>query len=232
MDAGASTETVSYNQRDLLIYALGIGAPELKFIHEEAEDFSAFPTYPLALAFKGDSADVVPFPPASLGSLLGSLDGVTVAVDAECSIESLAPLPTRGGSFALRTEVCGIEPKASGALVYSESELISSSGESLARIRSAVFAVGVRAATRQGVSFSERVPTPTRKADAEVSETITEQQAHIYRLSGDYNPLHVCPEVAKMSGFERPILHGRCEGGCLHGREHNESGARGVHNES
>lgn len=67
---------VSYNRRDLLIYALGIGCDsfeadqppghdEMRYLYEGHPDFCAFPTYPLVLAYKGASSDVVPFPGAS-----------------------------------------------------------------------------------------------------------------------------------------------------------------------
>lgn len=53
---------VSYTSRDLLLYALGIGATELRYLHEDYPHFCAFPTYPLVLPYKGTSSDVVHFP--------------------------------------------------------------------------------------------------------------------------------------------------------------------------
>ncbi|CAN0345134.1 unnamed protein product, partial [Ectocarpus fasciculatus] len=53
---------VSYTRRDLIIYALGIGAEARRFVHEDYVGFGAFPTYPLVLPYKGASSDVVPFP--------------------------------------------------------------------------------------------------------------------------------------------------------------------------
>jgi acyl dehydratase len=53
-------------------------------------------------------------------------------------------------------------------------------------------------------------PLPERAADIEVSYATRPEAALIYRLSGDVNPLHADPEVARKAGFERPILHGLC----------------------
>eukprot|EP01126_Amoeba_proteus_P013342 TRINITY_DN15652_c0_g1_i6.p2 TRINITY_DN15652_c0_g1~~TRINITY_DN15652_c0_g1_i6.p2 ORF type:complete len:131 (+),score=12.52 TRINITY_DN15652_c0_g1_i6:512-904(+) len=61
-----------------------------------------------------------------------------------------------------------------------------------------------------GQTNSETIHPPTRQPDA-VEETPTlPNHAHIYRLSGDYNPLHIDPRFAKLSGFQQPILHGLC----------------------
>ena len=61
--------------------------------------------------------------------------------------------------------------------------------------------------------FAPDFELPDRKADHEVTYTTREDQALTYRLSGDRNPLHSDPSFAKMGGFDRPILHGRCTHG-------------------
>jgi len=57
---------------------------------------------------------------------------------------------------------------------------------------------------------TERIALPDRKPDFESSEKLAQTQALLYRLSGDYNPLHADPEFASEVGFDRPILHGLC----------------------
>ena len=61
-----------------------------------------------------------------------------------------------------------------------------------------------------GQTYSEKMQVPDRQADVTTSAVIADNQAHIYRLSGDYNPLHIDPEAAKFGGFDEPILHGLC----------------------
>jgi len=61
----------------------------------------------------------------------------------------------------------------------------------------------------RGASTAANKP-PARAPDVVVEEKTTEEQAAVYRLSGDYNPLHVDPAFAKMGGFKVPILHGLC----------------------
>ena len=59
-----------------------------------------------------------------------------------------------------------------------------------------------------GTTFSEKLVTPDRSPDFASEALIASNQAHVYRLSGDYNPLHIDPESARFGGFDEPILHG------------------------
>ena len=68
-----------------------------------------------------------------------------------------------------------------------------------------------------GTTFSEKIEIPDRSPDFTAQATVPANQAHIYRLSGDYNPLHIDPASAKFGGFDEPILHGLCTfGHCGH----------------
>ena len=221
-------QTVSFNQRDLLTYAVGIGCDEMKFIYEGDAGFEPFPTYPVLLDMKGDTQDVNTA--ASVEMYYGKLKepppgsptkrqprpkipGVKVGVDAERYIEKIKPLPSSGGTFQIRSRLLGIHKKGSGALTETESELFDpATGEVYYKFVGAGFGIGAHSFKDGGKNFSQKVDPPSRDPDAVYEEHVADNQAHIYRLSGDYNPLHIDPESPFVSGggFPAPILHGLC----------------------
>jgi len=207
-----SSTTVSYNRKDLILYAVGIGCNDLPFVYENAPGFAAFPTFPIILPFKGTSIDVVSFPSPAMMETMNTppLPGTKVGLDGERYLEVLNPLPLEG-TFQLKSKVIGIHKRGQGALVENEVTL-SDEKATYVRIVSGVFLVGAKNFTPEsaGQTNSESVKIPAREPDA-IEETVTSPyQTHIYRLSGDYNPLHIDPRFAKISGFQEPILHGLC----------------------
>jgi peroxisomal enoyl-CoA hydratase 2 len=79
----------SYSKRDLIVYALGIGASELPFVYENDEQFAAFPTFPIVLPFKGTAYDVVGFPSDAMmeGSVVPPVPGTKFVLDGERYLE-------------------------------------------------------------------------------------------------------------------------------------------------
>jgi len=211
------SQKVSYNKRDLLTYAVGIGCTELNWIYENNAEFAAFPTYPIVLAFKGTDQDVVPFPSKAMmsGPKMPSLPGVVTGLDGEREIIKIKEIPTDGGEFTLRTRYIGVHARGSGASVESEAEILDSSGALCYKIISGSFLVGAKGFKDSGETNSEKVKPPARAPDAVVDMPTSLYQAQAYRLSGDYNPLHVDPEFAKLVGFKEPILHGLCSYGIV-----------------
>jgi 3-hydroxyacyl-CoA dehydrogenase/3a,7a,12a-trihydroxy-5b-cholest-24-enoyl-CoA hydratase len=208
------SQQVSYNTRDLLTYALGIGCGvnERQFTYELDGNFAAFPTYAVVLQFKGTDQDVVSFPSPAMtaGPEMPQLHGVRTGLDGERHIERLAPLPPGGAKLTMRSRLIGVHKRGSGALVETETLISDSAGTDLYRITSGAFLVGATGFKESGVTHSTKVQQPTRAPDAVEEMPVSEGQALVYRLSGDYNPLHADPEFATMSGFKRPILHGLC----------------------
>jgi len=209
-------QKVSYNKRDLILYALGIGASELKFIYENDSAFSALPTYPVVLGFKGESHDIVPF--GKGGSVGADIPGVpkfnlSMILHGEQSVEILKPLPS-SGSFENRPTVLGVFDKGSGAVIEMETALVEPKTNTVyAKLVSSTFVRGLGGFGGEKQPKAPSFTPPERKPD-EVEEFKTDkQQAMIYRLSGDYNPLHADPKVATKVGFPGPILHGLCSYG-------------------
>jgi len=194
------------------LYSIGIGCSELDFVYELSPKFSAFPTYPIVLGFKGTANDVLSFPSPMMMQTMSTppLPGTKVGLDGERFLEILHPLPLEG-TFTLKDTLIGVHKRGQGALVETETT-ISDDKHTYVRIVSGAFLVGAKDFTPEsaGQTYSENIKLPARNADAVEELKTSPLQTHIYRLSGDYNPLHIDPRFAKMNGFKEPILHGLC----------------------
>eukprot|EP00038_Savillea_parva_P011070 m.194884 g.194884 ORF g.194884 m.194884 type:complete len:297 (-) comp19316_c0_seq1:147-1037(-) len=206
------SQKVSYLTRDLLLYAVGIGSSNRRYTYEYDDDFEAFPTYPLVLGFKGTDQDVVDFPSETMqnGPRTPSLPGVRVGLDGERFIERIRPLPTDGGEFTLKSRLVGVHKRGSGASLETEAVIVGEDGLEYYRIITGTFLVGAKGFTDAGVTHSQSIKPPSQSPDKVVELDVPEHQAQLYRLSGDYNPLHIDPDFATSAGFPKPILHGLC----------------------
>jgi 3-hydroxyacyl-CoA dehydrogenase/3a,7a,12a-trihydroxy-5b-cholest-24-enoyl-CoA hydratase len=118
------------------------------------------------------------------------------------------PAPT-GGKLTCKPKISSIYDKGKGALIEIEVETFDESGEV---VHYNVFGTFVRG---EGGFGGEKGPAagneaPDRAPDKVVEMPTMPQQALLYRLSGDINPLHADPAFAGMAGFDKPILHGLC----------------------
>lgn len=202
--------SVVYTERDTMLYALGIGmgaeatdAGQLRYVYEK--ELQAVPTMAAVLGSPGSWMRT-----PSTGVDFFKL------VHGEQDVRLFKPLPSQGNLIA-RSRVHSITDKGpgKGAVVVVLRELMdAASGEAIAQIRQLTFLRGDGGFSAQsGVSDAAPEALPAideRPADIEVSLPSLEQAALIYRLSGDYNPLHAEPEFATKAGFARPILHGLC----------------------
>lgn len=198
---GASTKprTVSWNPRDCMLYALGVGAG--------VEDL-AYTTNNT----RGVEQRMVPTMPVTLGvdfSVLkeaGDFDWAGV-LHAEQSVELLADIPVQGEAEAV-TRITQMWDKGKAAVVTAETTGTSPDGTPLWRSAASLFIRGVGGWGGDRGPASENVePEGAVKA---ISYETRPDQALIYRLAGDYNPLHSDPAFAKRAGMDRPILHGLC----------------------
>jgi acyl dehydratase len=194
----------SWTSTDALLYAVGVGAglgdplQELEFTTENSEGVTqqVLPTYAVLVAQARARRRMGDFDPALL-------------VHAEQGFELHRPLPVQGTVRTVST-VTGIYDKGSGALVVSENVAVdTATGDDLVTSRASVFIRG------EGGFGGDRGPgdgwqRPDREPDHRVVQPTRPEQALLYRLSGDRNPLHADPKFAARGGFSRPILHGLC----------------------
>jgi len=218
-------QPVSWTKRDLLLFAasIGVSPSSLHLLYELHPSFAAFPTYPIILPFKGQSTDVVDFY-ASQSSNRSSIPGVPAldsrrVVDGERTITFHKPLPTTSanGTYEIRSRVLGVYDKgAPGTVVETEQTLINSTtNEIYSRAVGKGFFVGQGNWGGPKGPKTENYPPPTgREPDAVYEYQTTELTALLYRLNGDYNPLHATPEPGRKMGFGGAIVHGLFSWNC------------------
>lgn len=197
---------VTWNSDDALLYALGVGAgadnpqEELSLSTENSANVrqEILQTYAIVLAQRAPGLRIS----------FGEFDSAKL-VHAQQELKLHHPLGV-SGEASLKSTVSNIWDKGSGALVTMETQaVLSSTGEPLFTSRSSVFIKG------EGGFGGDRGPAsvsqiPERSADQQVTVVTRPDQALLYRLSGDRNPLHSDPAFAARGGFPRPILHGMC----------------------
>lgn len=198
-----------YDARDTILYALGLGygadpvdETELSFVYEQS--LRAVPSMCCILCHPG----------FWLRDPAYQVDWVRI-LHAEQHFEMHAPLPPTG---TVRGEyrVTGIEDKGAqkGALLHQQKVLYdAATGNRLATVRSTLFLRGNGGEGGFGEPIAAAAPLPDRAPDRVVELETLPRAALIYRLSGDWNPLHADPSIARQAGFARPILHGLCTAG-------------------
>jgi len=202
----------SYDERDLALYALGVGAgddpnndKDLQLIYEmHGQGFKAIPSYAvipavnqiIGMAKEGKAAPGLNF-------------GLDRLLHGEQYTELVRPLPPHA-TLTHKSNVKSIYDKGKNALItyetksYDADDNLMMVNELTAVIRGAGGWGGER-----GPSEPVNV-APKGKPDFVTEQAIGANQALLYRLSGDWNPLHVDPNMAKAFGFDKPILHGLC----------------------
>ncbi|WKG02821.1 MaoC/PaaZ C-terminal domain-containing protein [Mycolicibacterium sp. HK-90] len=205
---GAELEPIefSWTSSDIQLYHLGLGAGadpmdsrELRYLIDG--DPQVLPTFGnVAASFHMTEPPKVQFPgiDIELSKVLHASEAVSVP----------GPIPTSGTAKSVQ-RFTEIWDKGKAAVIVSESTVTDESGKVLWTTKRSIFARG------EGGFGGERGPAtsaelPDRAPDVEISLPTLPQQALLYRLCGDRNPLHSDPAFAAAAGFERPILHGLC----------------------
>ncbi len=191
----------AYDERETMLYALAVGlgnsaaAADLRFVYEPA--LCAVPSFASVLAFDDSWLEA------------GGID-LRQVVHGALDLRFAAPLRP-AGSVDVVARVVGLGDKGAGrgGLVFQES-ILTQEGRTACTVLSTLFA---RGAGGFGGSVGSQLDAATLPAGepGEGSEVATAaNQALLFRLLGDRNPLHADPEVAKAAGFAGPILHGAC----------------------
>ncbi|MCP4544053.1 MAG: SDR family NAD(P)-dependent oxidoreductase [Chloroflexi bacterium] len=195
--------TSEYDWKDVVLYALGVGAgfDELEYVYEDR--LKAIPSFAVTAVYDFMSEFVI-----NTGvNLAGILHG-------EHEIIFHNPIPPTGGQINSEAQIVNIYDKGAnkGALVIGQIDTYHSDGQKLFTNIATLFSrldggFGGENAPKETFEFPDREP------DFEELAQTSPNQPLVYRLSGDTFALHVDPDFAKMSGFEKPIMHGLCTHG-------------------
>lgn len=199
-----------WTQDQVILYHLGLGAglskpvdsAELEYTYER--NLKVLPSFGVIPVF-GAMGGMASVPGIDINFML--------VLHGEQDLEIHRPIPT-AAKVINQPRIAGIYDKGKAALIVIEVESRLENGDKLFTNRFGIFARG------EGGFGGEAGPkagnqAPERQPDAVVETATMPQQALIYRLSGDKNPLHADPEFAKIGGFDIPILHGLCSYGIV-----------------
>lgn len=193
-----------YGDRETMLYALGVGfgrdplnAKELPFVYEKG--LKTVPTQATVIAW-------------GAGAMANSGINYLMVVHGEQKLTLHKPLPA-AAKISVDTSVVGAwdKGKDKGAIIVTETVIKEKqSGDKLCTLQSTTFARGDGGfgGPREGAPEPHKMPE--RQPDMTVEVDTRPDQALLYRLSGDRNPLHADPEFATAAGFPKPILHGLC----------------------
>lgn len=201
----------TWTSSDVLLYHLALGAgaeptdsSELRYAYER--DLQVLPTFAtVAATLRTYEPPTVSFPgvDVELANVVHGTQGVTLH----------RPIPVEGKAVA-RTRVVDVQDKGKAAVIVSETDVTEPDGSPLWTAKSSIFVRG-EGGFGGGRGSSDKIEPPSHEPDIVIDTPTLPQQALLYRLCGDRNPLHADPEFARAAGFDVPILHGLCTYGVV-----------------
>ncbi len=213
--AALPDRTFSWDESDVLLYHLGIGFGSndgdnldrraLSYTLDD-ERLQVLPSFGIVAPTFHETA------PPSL-DLPGIDIDLAQVVHGSQEIVLHRPLPT-AGSGLVKTTISDIWDKGKAAVIVQEGAAYDEGGQPLFTTRSSIFVRG-EGGWGGDRGPSSKIDLPERDADLDTSYRVTPQQALLYRLCGDRNPLHADPAFAERAGFPAPILHGLCSYGIV-----------------
>lgn len=199
----------TWTSDDIILYHLGLGAGnppldanELEYTYEG--NLKVLPTWAVIPTFSTF---------ARIGDLPGLDINFALVLHGEQDTEIHADVPANAKVTNVG-RVANVWDKGRAALIELEIDTIDDEGTKLFTNRMSIFARGEGGFGGEPGPKNE-IPVPDRAPDHVVSSPTLPQQALLYRLSGDKNPLHADPAFAALGGFDRPILHGLCTYGVV-----------------
>jgi acyl dehydratase len=195
----------SWTDSDVLLYHLAIGATDLSYTLE-GPALQVLPSFGVV----APTFHMTDPPPLDLP---GCDINLAQVVHGSQSISVAGPVPTVG-SATVTTRISEIWDKGKAAVIWQEGVATAPTGEELWTTRSSIFVKG-EGGWGGDRGASTPVELPDRAPDADAAYDVLPQQALLYRLCGDRNPLHADPDFAKAAGFPAPILHGLCSYGIV-----------------
>jgi len=209
-ESDANEDLFKYTDRDSVLYNIGLGAHanELKYVYEQSPDFQVLPTYGVIPWMSKNDGGL------DFNKLLNDFNFAYLLHGEQYLKINKLPVPTSGN---LRTEAFPVEVQNKGnkaAIVVGGFKTFDNdSGEQLFYNESTSF---IREAqSKEDKLYTKRTTfatapnnIPDSQPDFETIVKVSPDQAAIYRLSGDLNPLHIDPKLSGKAGFKNPILHG------------------------
>jgi len=189
---------------------LGVGAKraELPLVYENADNFQVLPSFGVIPPFNA-------IPPYNMSDILPNFSPMMLLHGEQYLEIRQFPIPTEGTLISYPALVDVIDKGSAGIVVQASVTKDSKTGkdvfynESTICVRGSGGFGGQRKMKDRGAATAPNAP-PSRQPDKVAEEKTTEEQAALYRLSGDRNPLHIDPAFSSVGGFKVPILHGLC----------------------
>lgn len=213
--AEVGSQEFSWTRSDVLLYQIAVGAgsrpgdnvsPAALRWTLDNDSLQVLPSFAVvAPSFHATEAPRLDLPGCDIN--------LTQVVHGAQEIKISGPVPA-AGSARLTTRITDIWDKGKAAVIWQEGVATDANNNELWRVRSSIFIKG-EGGWGGDRGESSKIAIPDRAPDATTTYVVTPQQALLYRLCGDRNPLHADPAFAKAAGFEVPILHGLCTYGIV-----------------